>query len=178
MLAISSIASALPLLLFALALGERVMPADWTPLIGLALASQVLGQGMMTYALGRLSPLVIGIGLLIQPIVAAIAGWGWYGEILGPLDFVGAVLVAVALVLVRRDHRREACAAGRDGRIDATCSVPTPPSTRFAPGWRRRSPRNAAFDGWTEAAVASRRGGRRRRSGHRPSSLFRAARSG
>ena len=102
MLAISTLASAPPLLLFALLLGERVLPADWTPLIGLALASQVLGQGMMTYALGRLSPLVIGIGLLLQPVVATIAGWGWYGEVPGALDGVGAVLVALALVLVRR----------------------------------------------------------------------------
>jgi drug/metabolite transporter (DMT)-like permease len=105
-LAISSLASALPLLLFALALGERILPQHWTPLIGLALASQVLGQGMMTYALGKLSPLVIGIGLLVQPIVAAIAGWGWYGEVPGTLDFIGAVLVAVALVLVRREPKQ------------------------------------------------------------------------
>lgn len=102
LLAISTLASAPPLLLFALVLGETIVPTDWTPPIGLALASQVLGQGAMTYALGRLSPLVVGIGLLIQPVVAATVGWGWYGEAPGPLDFAGAALVAVALVLVRR----------------------------------------------------------------------------
>lgn len=107
-LAISTIASAPPLLLAALLLGERIWPGDWTPLVGLALASQVLGQGLMTYALGRLPPLVIGIGLLVQPIVAATAGWGWYGEVPGPLDFVGATLVAIALVLVRRDPQAAA----------------------------------------------------------------------
>lgn len=78
------------------------MPGNWTPLIILALVSQVLGQGLMTYALGRLSPLVIGLALLIQPVVAAAVGWIVYGERLGPLDLVGAVLVAIALVLVRR----------------------------------------------------------------------------
>lgn len=102
-LAISTMASAPPLLIAAWLLGERIMPADWTPLIGLAIASQVVGQGLMTYALGRLSPLVIGIGLLVQPIVAATVGWAWYAEVPGPLDFVGAVLVAIALVLVRRE---------------------------------------------------------------------------
>lgn len=102
-LAVSTVASAAPLLLAAIILGERIWPSDWTPLIGLALASQVVGQGLMTYALGRLSALVIGIGLLVQPIVAAIAGWAWYAEVPGPLDFVGAVLVAIALVLVRRE---------------------------------------------------------------------------
>ncbi len=101
-LALSSIAAAPPLLLVALMLGERVMPGNWTTLIILALVSQVLGQGLMTYALGRLSPLVIGLALLIQPVVAAAVGWIVYGERLGPLDLVGAVLVAIALVLVRR----------------------------------------------------------------------------
>jgi drug/metabolite transporter (DMT)-like permease len=72
-------------------------------LIGLALASQVLGQGLMIYAIGHLSPLVVGITLLSQPIVAGTVGWIVYGERLGMPDFIGAALVAVALVLVRRE---------------------------------------------------------------------------
>lgn len=102
-LAVSTVASAPPLLLAAWALGERIWPGDWTPLLGLALASQVVGQGLMIYAIGRLSALVIGIGLLVQPIVAALAGWAWYDEVPGAFDLVGAALVATALVLVRRD---------------------------------------------------------------------------
>jgi len=101
-LALSTIASSPPLLIFALALGERVMPDDWGPLIGLALASQVVGQGAMIYALGKLSPLIVGIGLLTQPIVAGIVGWIVYDERLGIADLIGAIFVAVALVLVRR----------------------------------------------------------------------------
>lgn len=101
-LALSTAASVLPLLLFAYALNERIWPGDWAPLVGLALASQVLGQGCMIYALGRLSPLVIGLALLIQPVVAAATGWIVYRERLGVADLIGAVMVAVALVLVRR----------------------------------------------------------------------------
>lgn len=101
-LALSTVASILPLLLAALLMGERVWPGDWTPLIALALVSQVLGQGCMIYALGHLSPLVIGIGLLIQPLVTGTIGWIVYGERLGALDLLGAAMVAAALVLVRR----------------------------------------------------------------------------
>ncbi|MDP1027862.1 DMT family transporter [Sphingomonas sp. KR1UV-12] len=104
-LAVSTVASIVPLLLFATALGERVWPGNWAPLIGMALVSQVIGQGCMIYALGKLSPLVIGIALLIQPIVAAAIGWIAYGERLGAPDLVGVVMVAVALVLVRRAPR-------------------------------------------------------------------------
>jgi drug/metabolite transporter (DMT)-like permease len=101
-LALSTAASMAPLLLFALALGERVWPDAWGPLIGLALASQVLGQGCMVYALGKLSPLVVGLALLVQPVVAATVGWLVFDERLGMADLIGATLVAVALVLVAR----------------------------------------------------------------------------
>ena len=101
-LAVSTMASILPLLAMAMVLGERIIPDHWGPLVGLALASQVIGQGMMIYALGKLSPLVIGIGLLIQPVVAAITGWIVFREQLGLADLIGGVLVAIALVLVRR----------------------------------------------------------------------------
>jgi len=101
-LVLSTLAGIVPLLVFALAMGERIVPVHWGPLIGLALCSQVLGQGLMIYALGRFSPLVIGIALLIQPVVAGTVGWIVYGERLGLPDLVGVVMVAVALVLVRR----------------------------------------------------------------------------
>ncbi|MFS0772902.1 DMT family transporter [Sphingomonas sp. 1P08PE] len=101
-LALSTIASIVPLFLFAGFLGERLWPTDWTPLIGMALVSQVIGQGCMIYALGNLPPLVIGIALLIQPVVAGAIGWVAYGERLAPPDLVGVAMVAAALVLVRR----------------------------------------------------------------------------
>lgn len=101
-LALSTAASLPPILLFALALGERIVPQDWGPLIALALVSQVLGQGCMIFALGRLSPLVVGLGLLIQPIVAAAIGWLVYAERLGAAELIGGGLIAAALVLVRR----------------------------------------------------------------------------
>ena len=101
-LALSTLASILPLYLAALLLGETILPHNWGILIGLALASQVVGQGLMIYALGHLPPLVVGIALLSQPIVAGTIGWMAYGERLGAPDFIGALLVAVALVLVQR----------------------------------------------------------------------------
>jgi drug/metabolite transporter (DMT)-like permease len=114
-LALASVATAWPLLVFALLLGEQVMPQHWTPLLGLALISQVLGQGCMIYALGQLSPLIVGIALLIQPIVAGAVGWIEYGERLQGPDWVGVALVALALVLVRRAEVAPARAAAQEG---------------------------------------------------------------
>ncbi|PXA95965.1 EamA family transporter [Nostoc sp. 3335mG] len=99
-LALSSIASVLPLLLLAMALGETILPQHWGPLVALALVSQIAGQGLMIYALGHLSPLVIGLALLVQPLVGATIGWAVYGERLTMVDAAGAILVAAALALV------------------------------------------------------------------------------
>lgn len=111
-LALSTIASALPLLLIALALGERIMPGNWTPLILVALFSQVIGQGLLIYAIGHLSPLVVGLALLIQPVVSAAIGWAAFDERLGAADLVGAAFVAAALVLIRPRKVVVAPAAG------------------------------------------------------------------
>jgi len=120
-LALSSLASLAPLLLCSLLLGETVWPHDWAILFGLAFASQIVGQGLMIYAIGHLSPLVVGLALLTQPIVAGAVGWIVYGEQLGPLDLLGAALVAVALVLVRRGQSGSSVALAPE--IDKTRSI-------------------------------------------------------
>ena len=89
------------LLPVSLILGERIFPDNWTFVVILALSSQVLGQGLLVYALGSLSPLVIGLTLLTQPAISALVGWLAYGETLSPLDWIGAAAIAAALVLVR-----------------------------------------------------------------------------
>src|SRR5687768_9285978 len=90
-LAIATAAGALPLLLLAMALGEQVVPGDWTPLILLSFGSQVVGQGLLVYAMGHLTPVVVGIGLLTQPAASALIGWLAYDERLGTADAAGAV---------------------------------------------------------------------------------------
>ncbi|SMF64606.1 DMT family transporter [Allosphingosinicella indica] len=105
-LALATLAGLLPLLIAALVLGETVVPQDWTPLILLSLGSQVIGQGLLVFAMGHLSPLVVGLGLLMQPVLAAAIGWAAYGEGFSVTDAAGALLICVALVLIRLPERR------------------------------------------------------------------------
>jgi drug/metabolite transporter (DMT)-like permease len=88
-----------------LGLGERVWPGNWTPLIIFALSSQVIGQGLLVYSIGTLPPLVVGLGLLTQPAISATIGWAAYCEKLSATDFLGAIAIAAALVLVRLPER-------------------------------------------------------------------------
>lgn len=97
----TSMASAPILLAIAIALGEPVWPTNWGPVLALALGAQIVGQGLLVYALRHFSALVIGLGLLTQPALAVVAGWLVFDERLGALDLLGMVLVGMALVLAR-----------------------------------------------------------------------------
>jgi drug/metabolite transporter (DMT)-like permease len=105
LLFLSSAFGAAMLLPLSLALGEQVIPHDWTYVLLLALASQVLGQGLLVYGLGHVPPLVVGLTLLTQPAISGFVGWTIYGETLSPADWLGAAAIGTALVLVRLPER-------------------------------------------------------------------------
>lgn len=106
LLALATLVAAVALLPLALATGGAFWPRDWTPVALLALGSQVVGQGLIVYAVGHLRPLVVGLTLLVQPAIAATIGAFSFGEIPGPVEIAGAALVVVALLLVRLPERR------------------------------------------------------------------------
>jgi drug/metabolite transporter (DMT)-like permease len=105
LLFLSSAFGAVMLLPVAIVFGEQVIPHDWTYVLLLALGSQVIGQGLLVYGIGHVPPLIVGLTLLTQPAISAFVGWTAYGERLSPLDWVGAIAIAAALVLVRLPQR-------------------------------------------------------------------------
>ncbi|NUT01776.1 MAG: DMT family transporter [Sphingomonas sp.] len=105
LLFLASAFGAAMILPFAFLLGEQVFPSNWTFVLLLALSSQVLGQGLLVYAIGAVPPFIVGLTLLTQPAISAFVGWAVYGETLSPLDWIGAVAIAAALVLVRLPQR-------------------------------------------------------------------------
>ncbi len=100
-LAPATAVGAIVLLPAALAMPGAFWPSDWTPLLLLALGSQVAGQGLVIYGLPHLTPLASGISLLIQPVISAMIGYIWFGEILALLDYLGMTVIFAALLLVR-----------------------------------------------------------------------------
>ncbi|WP_442680549.1 DMT family transporter [Sphingomonas sp. ASY06-1R] len=101
-----SVAAGIPILLVvALAADDPIWPDLWWPLILMTLGSQIIGQGLILYAVSRVSALVVGLMLLLQPIVAATIGWLAYGERLTAFDYVGGLAIAAAVLLVRGAER-------------------------------------------------------------------------
>jgi drug/metabolite transporter (DMT)-like permease len=105
LLFLSSAFGAAMLLPLSLAFGEQLFPHDWTYVLLLALGSQVIGQGLLVYGIGYVSPLVVALVLLTQPAISGLVGWIVYGETLRPVDWIGAIALGAALVIVRLPER-------------------------------------------------------------------------
>lgn len=105
LLFLSTLFSVPLLIVISLALGEKIWPENWAPLLIFALSSQVVGQGLLVYSIGTLPPLVVGLALLTQPAISAAIGWSVYGETLSAGDIIGALAIAAALVIVRLPDR-------------------------------------------------------------------------
>jgi drug/metabolite transporter (DMT)-like permease len=100
----SAITAALVLPL-ALASGEQFLPltgGGWGKLIALALISQVVGQSLIAYAMAHLPSTFSSVGLLFQPVMAALFAWILLGEALGWIEIAGAITVLVGIRIVHQ----------------------------------------------------------------------------
>lgn len=97
----STLTGAPILLAVTVLMGEVVVPTNWTPLLVLAMSSQVIGQGLLIYSLKNFTALVIGLALLTQPAVSALTGWLAFGEVLSTGDVLGMILLAGALAMAK-----------------------------------------------------------------------------
>jgi drug/metabolite transporter (DMT)-like permease len=107
----------IPLLgLIAWASGEVILPGSlrgWAVLLGLALTAQVLGQGLITVGFAHLPAGYASLMLLLQPVVATLAGWIVLGERLGPRETLGGALLLTGLAIARRRPERTEPGKGR-----------------------------------------------------------------
>ena len=101
----STTISAVALLPFAWISPQPFWPASaggWLAVLGLALVSQVLGQGLIAYAFAHLPASLSSVSLLIQPVMAALFAWALFGEAIGPVQFAGGAVVLAGIWIARR----------------------------------------------------------------------------
>jgi drug/metabolite transporter (DMT)-like permease len=101
----SGLITAVALLPVALASGEQILPysaVGWVKLAGLALISQVAGQSLIAYAMAHLPATFSSVGLLAQPVIAAVLAWGLLAETLGWIEIAGAIVVLVGIRIVHQ----------------------------------------------------------------------------
>jgi drug/metabolite transporter (DMT)-like permease len=105
LMAATTTITAVILLPLAIASGETLLPASptgWLKLLGLAWISHAAGQGLIAYALAQLRAGFTSVGLLLQPVFAAIFAWWLLGEPLGALQVAGGAVVLAGIYLARK----------------------------------------------------------------------------
>ena len=105
LMAWSTTITAIALLPIALAFPQPMMPTSmqgWLVVAGLAIISQILGQGLIAYAFAHLPASLSSVSLLIQPVVAAFVAWRLFGEAVGPAQFIGGAVVLGGIWVAKR----------------------------------------------------------------------------
>lgn len=104
----SSLGTAAVLLPVAALMGEELVAVTlygWAMLVGLALLSHAAGQGLIAYALAHLRPGFSSIGLLLEPLAAALLAWAILSEEITPWQATGGAVILWGIVLARRGSR-------------------------------------------------------------------------
>jgi len=107
----SGMVAAAALLPVALISGEQFLPmtaAGWIKLVGLAVIAQVAGQSLITYAMAHLPATFSSVGLLLQPVMAALFAWVLLGETLAALQIAGGMLVLAGIRIAHQSSRQAA----------------------------------------------------------------------
>lgn len=99
--------SAAALALLVLALLTRTTLAGfsataWLCLIGLAIGPQLLGHSGISWSLRHLAPTMVAVAILGEPIGSAVLAWWILGEVIGPLQLAGFVMLMSGIFLAAR----------------------------------------------------------------------------
>jgi drug/metabolite transporter (DMT)-like permease len=111
----------IPILLFAL--GDIGKPIQWTPtyivtIVYSVLLANALGWMAWLYALQRLPAGVASMNSMLIPVIAVLSAWVQLGERPSPLEAIGMLCIAGALLLISwvniRHHAQVDAAMGQD----------------------------------------------------------------
>ena len=88
--------------------GETILPQSprgWALLAGLAMLSHVGGQGLITYSMATLPASFSAVGLLIQPLAAAVLAWMLLTERFGVQQALAGAVILGGILLCRLASR-------------------------------------------------------------------------
>ncbi|WP_417687111.1 DMT family transporter [Roseibium sp.] len=100
----SSLVTSICLLLVALMLDDKLLPETsrgWAALAGLALLAHAAGQGLLAFALGRLTAGFSALVIFLEAVTAAAFAWIALGEALRILQIAGGLLILFGIWIAR-----------------------------------------------------------------------------
>lgn len=75
---------------------------DLLPLLGLALMSQIMGQGLLAYCLGKVNATLSSLICLTQPIIASLYAYILFNEILSLFEILGIIICILGVYLAKK----------------------------------------------------------------------------
>ena len=115
----TSACTAVWLLPAALLTEDKIVPQTldgWLAVAGLALVSQTLGQGMISWALGLLPAAFSAVSLLVNPVASGIFAWIILGEALTAAQVGGGLAVLAGIFVSRPKPQSPATTKAKDAR--------------------------------------------------------------
>ena len=101
----SGFISCLVLIPVAILSGESFIATSyygWIVLLALALLSQAGGQSLIAFSLAHVPVGLGSVGLLFQPVLAAVIAWFLFDEVLKNLQIFGGIIVLIGIYLARK----------------------------------------------------------------------------
>ena len=80
----------------------------WAAFLGMALVAQVIGHTSYNWALGWVTPGLVAISLLGEPVCASIMAYILFGEALTPMKLIGGGVILAAIALAALGEKRAA----------------------------------------------------------------------
>ncbi|NEN75135.1 DMT family transporter [Pelistega sp. NLN82] len=78
---------------------------DFYPLIGLALLSQILGQGGLSYCLGKVKASYASLLVLTQPVISALYAYFIFDENLSYKEILGMFVILMGLYIANKRNK-------------------------------------------------------------------------
>ncbi|WP_338885866.1 DMT family transporter [Xenorhabdus sp. TH1] len=79
--------------------------SEWWPLILLALFSQILGQGGLSYCLGKITSLLASVLVLTQPVISAIYAYFIFNERISLIEIIAMFIVLFGVFWSKKTTR-------------------------------------------------------------------------
>jgi drug/metabolite transporter (DMT)-like permease len=87
---------------------DRIPPLSahlaWFGILAMALGSQLFGHSALNAAVRSVSATLVGLTILLEPVIAAVAAAFVFGERLAPLTGAGALVILFGIGLAARDE--------------------------------------------------------------------------
>jgi drug/metabolite transporter (DMT)-like permease len=102
----SAYGSTIVLLITSLIMEGVSYPTSWhalLPILGLTIFSQLLGQGGLSYILGKISANMASILVLMQPVISAIYAYIIFHELLSLQEILGMIIVIVGIFFAKKN---------------------------------------------------------------------------